>query len=100
MIKIFENQEALIKAFVSKEGELNGYIPSKMIDSSKLEYPVKIEVDESLKLFWLYEEPITQAPTNDKKSRKKLPKGALIGIICGSVALVALIVGLLCYFLI
>lgn len=99
MIKIFENQEALIKAFVTKDGELNGYIPSKMIDSSKLQYPVKIELNEQMKTFALYEEPKVE-PITTKAKKAKLSKGALIGIICGSIALVALIIGLLCYFLI
>lgn len=93
MILVFENQEDLIKAFVNKGGKLNGYTPSRMFDSSKLTYPIQVKVSEGTKTFWLHKE-------TSIKATKKLSKNALIGIICGSTASIALIIGLLCYFLI
>lgn len=91
MILVFKSQEELIKAFIKEGGNLNGYIPAKMIDSSKLEYPIQIEVDEKMKTFWLYEEPKVKVAEAPKKAKKRLSKGAIIGISVGSVCAILII---------
>ena len=62
MILTFNTLEELVNSFITKDGELNGYVPQYGLDATKLTYPVKIEVLDETGMFRLYEEQkITKA---------------------------------------
>lgn len=94
MILTFNTLEELVNSFITKDGELNGYIPQHGLDATKLTYPVKIEVLDETGMFRLYTEPKIEKITEVKK-KTKLSKKAIIGISVGSsIALIIIILGL------
>lgn len=94
MILTFNTVEELVNSFITKDGELNGYIPQYGIDATKLTYPVQIEVIDETGMFRLYEPPKVEKITEVKK-KSKLSKKAIIGISVGSsLALIIIILGL------
>lgn len=96
MILTFNTLEELVNSFITKDGELNGYIPQHGLDATKLTYPVKIEVLDETGMFRLYEESKVEKIVEVKK-KSKLSKKAIIGIIYGSVSLaIIIIVGIVC----
>lgn len=87
-----EKREDLDYAYM--HGELYGYIPAVKIDTNTLEFPLKFELFPELKVFRLYQEPEPATPAEPQKTKKKLSKGAIAGIVCGCIALLAIIIGL------
>lgn len=97
MIYEFKSQEELINAFTQEGGVLKGLLPSKGFDSKELQYPIKIETNDTS--FILYVEPIVEQvkETPKKKLSKKAILGMAIGIPCGVVLIIAIV--LACVFL-
>lgn len=94
MILTFNTLEDLVNSFITKDGELNGYIPQYGLDATKLTYPVQIEVIDETGMFRLYEPPKVEKITEVKK-KNKLSKKTIIGISIGSsLALIIIILGL------
>ena len=92
-----ERREDLDYAYM--HGELYGYIPAEKIDTNKLTFPLKFELFPDLKVFKLYTEPKPEVKVESTKPKKKLPKGAIAGIVCGVITLLAIIVGVTLYFM-
>ena len=96
MIIEFENQDELVLAFITYGGILNGYIPEEGFDSSKISYPVKIEIDDENNTFRLYKEPVVEKITEvKKKSNKKLILGLSIGIPVSILVIVGIVLAVI-----
>lgn len=95
MVLEFNTQDELILAFITYGGILNGYIPEEGFDSSKLTYPVKIEIIDETNTFRLYKESITeQIQEVKKKSNKKLILGLSIGIPVGILVIIGIVLAI------
>lgn len=69
-MKIIEikSKEDLLDSFW-KEEELKGYTPSEKMDTSKLKYPVKFELNEKDKTFKIYVAPKPQVKQEVKEEK-------------------------------
>lgn len=88
----FQNQDELLASF--SNGDLRGLIPAEKIDTYKIEYPVRIEILDDLKMFKLYKEveKIKVAePIKKKGLSKKAILGLSIGIPLGVIVIVAIV---------
>lgn len=100
MILEFETQDELILAFITYGGTLNGYVPEKGLDTNKVSYPCKIEINDDKGTFKLYEEPKVEEQIvveTKKKSNKKLILGLSIGIPVSILVIVGIV--LMCIYL-
>lgn len=80
MILTFNSVEELVNSFITKDGELNGYVPQYGFDATKLTYPVKIEVIDETGMFRLHDESKTTY-NNCKLQNHFMQKSIMFGLI-------------------